>query len=385
MANYTVQAGDTLSGIAAKNGVKMGDITGYASGKANLIRPGEVLSWGNPAGAAPAAPAAPAAASSGMLPDVGAAYQGQIDKVDELAKGRDALISRLNSQEDSNYAALIAKQQSQEKLSDAFSRLRKENGLDDLQSVISQFKTQIYNTKGVLNGLDANINDRTQGTLTTQGQQDRMRQIEGGKINDQLAQLANGLQPAEEAFTAGSNMLGQQLQFMSADQERELQPYKLQIQAFSDRAAREISGYNESSKSILDTNLARINAGLQLSTEEWKQTMEAAAKEKEYANQFKIASMQAANSLATAKISAGASAANNNASISATKEMKAAELGYPSWDAYIKALNTSGGAGNDRAYAELQASKTAAPAAPASAGTGLQGGGSQNWQSVFVK
>lgn len=40
---YVVQAGDTLSGIAAYLGVNMYNITGYSSGDMNLIYPGEVL------------------------------------------------------------------------------------------------------------------------------------------------------------------------------------------------------------------------------------------------------------------------------------------------------------------------------------------------------
>lgn len=40
---YTVKPGDTLSAIGAKYGVDYKKITGYASGNANLIRPGEVL------------------------------------------------------------------------------------------------------------------------------------------------------------------------------------------------------------------------------------------------------------------------------------------------------------------------------------------------------
>lgn len=41
---YTVQPGDTLSGIAAKLGVAQSQITGFHSGNPNLIYPGEVLS-----------------------------------------------------------------------------------------------------------------------------------------------------------------------------------------------------------------------------------------------------------------------------------------------------------------------------------------------------
>lgn len=53
---YTVQAGDTLSGIAAKLGVSTGAISGYRSGNPDLIYPGEVLTInGGSAASKPAA------------------------------------------------------------------------------------------------------------------------------------------------------------------------------------------------------------------------------------------------------------------------------------------------------------------------------------------
>lgn len=53
---YTVQAGDTISGIAAKLGVSTSAISGYRSGNPNLIYPGEVLTInGGSAASKPAA------------------------------------------------------------------------------------------------------------------------------------------------------------------------------------------------------------------------------------------------------------------------------------------------------------------------------------------
>ena len=46
---YTVRPGDTLSGIAAKLGVAQSQITGFHSGNPNLIYPGEVLAIGGAA------------------------------------------------------------------------------------------------------------------------------------------------------------------------------------------------------------------------------------------------------------------------------------------------------------------------------------------------
>lgn len=44
----TVKSGDTLSGIAQREGVSLSDISGFRSGNQNLIYPGEVLSIGKP-------------------------------------------------------------------------------------------------------------------------------------------------------------------------------------------------------------------------------------------------------------------------------------------------------------------------------------------------
>lgn len=49
---YTVQPGDTLSAIAARFGVSVDDISGYRSGDPNLIFPGEVLTIGGARGGA---------------------------------------------------------------------------------------------------------------------------------------------------------------------------------------------------------------------------------------------------------------------------------------------------------------------------------------------
>lgn len=54
---YTVQPGDTLSGIGQKHGVDYKQITGYASGNPNIIRPGEVLNIPDKTGAPTTTPA----------------------------------------------------------------------------------------------------------------------------------------------------------------------------------------------------------------------------------------------------------------------------------------------------------------------------------------
>lgn len=85
--SYTVNAGDTLSQIAAKFGVPVTAISGYRSGDPNKIFPGETLQIGATVAPAPAAPAAPAAPTvpekptEPVIPDA-----TSINPQDELSK-----------------------------------------------------------------------------------------------------------------------------------------------------------------------------------------------------------------------------------------------------------------------------------------------------------
>lgn len=76
MGQYTVQRGDTLSGIAKRLGLSSyRDLSGYRSGNPNLIYAGEVLNYGGGGGApAPAPVAAPAAAPRDYLAEARALY-----------------------------------------------------------------------------------------------------------------------------------------------------------------------------------------------------------------------------------------------------------------------------------------------------------------------
>ena len=71
---YTVQAGDTLSGIAAKLGVATSQISGYRSGNPNLIYPGETLTIGGAAAPAQSTGATYTVKSGDTLSGIAARY-----------------------------------------------------------------------------------------------------------------------------------------------------------------------------------------------------------------------------------------------------------------------------------------------------------------------
>jgi murein DD-endopeptidase MepM/ murein hydrolase activator NlpD len=329
MPSYTVKPGDTLWGIAQSqlgNGANWQQL-GF-TGDPKSLQAGTTLSWGNaPAAATPsAAPAAPAPAATSGAPDAG--NQSLTDFASGTANQRNDLIAKQNAQEQ----ALIDKYKTavtgQESLTGAYDRLTKEAGLDTLGESISTFKNQLYKVKQQLSDLDTNVTDRTKGSFTTEAQRQRQVTAEGVPLNKAISDLGMALQPQLEAFTAGSNMVNTKIGLLSEDQKRQLEPIKLELDRFSDRAAREISGFNSNKELELNALTDKITRGRQLDDREYETAQQLLSEEREFKRQKELIGIEFNNNKT---LQAMKQAADSNGSASITKlieeKRKALQIG----------------------------------------------------------
>lgn len=168
MGQYTVQKGDTLSGIGSRLGVDWKSITGYRSGNPNLIYPGEVLSYGGgtPAPAPAPAPAAPAAAPKSTTQQQVDGLYGDLTNFDKTA---------LNPIDIYNQAL--------EKL-----------GITDARTRVTNLRQALIDNGNLLDSLSGNISQRTSNSLVTEAQRQRLVASEaapivgmGDKLNEQFS------------------------------------------------------------------------------------------------------------------------------------------------------------------------------------------------------
>lgn len=164
MANYTVQKGDTLSAIGARLGVDWRSISGYRSGNPNLIYPGEVLTYGSSTPAPAPAPAAPAPAPA-----------PKVDTVTPLMNELDAFDKNSKNPVDIYNAAL-------ERL-----------GITDARTRVTALRQSLIDNQNLLDNLSGNISARTQNTLVTENQRQRLLAMEaepivgmGARLNQQF-------------------------------------------------------------------------------------------------------------------------------------------------------------------------------------------------------
>lgn len=269
MATYTVKAGDTSSGIASRLGVKVGDLTGFRSKNPSLIYPGETLTYGN---ASPAASSAPSSPGSGD-------YSGLDKFLGDFSTGQQALIDRLKTEQDSQFGEYEAKLNSQEKLSDAYKRVSGETGLTDYTAKVGALQDKLSN-------LDKEITDRTTGSFTDEGQRQNTVAGEAAPLNRDLSKFSYAKAAAQE-------QVGNQVNLISQDQQRELEPLKMKISAFSERAAREMTGFSTGKTNELNLLLEKLHRTQELSDREWQRTEQLAAEERDFAHQKELISIKA--------------------------------------------------------------------------------------------
>lgn len=239
------------------------------------------------------------AIKSGMDPY---AWQSQLYK-----KAQDNLLSKQKNEEEGLFKQFEDKLGGQEKLTDAYGRLKTQAGVPDLQKQLDVYKTEIYKVKGLLDQLDENINERTKGTFTSEAQRNRQVAAEGDPLRTSLSRLGNAAQPYMERLSSAMSEVGTMLGLTKDEQTKELEPIKLRISATTDRFAREISGFNSSKQDQLNALLNQITRGQQLEDQEWARVQQLAAEEREWAKTKEQMQLQFEYDMKKAKASGGGS------------------------------------------------------------------------------
>jgi len=238
-------------------------------------------------------------------------YQQLTDFSNRYRSEQDALLGRQKAEQEGLFGQYEQKLGSQEKLPALYSRLQQEAGIPELQKQRDVFKTQIYGVQGMLDRLDEDVTSRTQGTLTTEAQRRRMVGAEGETLNNQLGRLGTGLQPIADMYNEASSQVGTLLGLNQEQNQLELSPLTMRINALGDRFAREMTGFDNTRQTELNTILDKLNRERALADREWQRAAELAKQEAAFAQQKKL--IQAQMTQSQGRIGTAASTNNRSA------------------------------------------------------------------------
>ncbi len=219
-------------------------------------------------------------------------YQQLTDFSNRYRSEQDALLGRQKAEQEGLFGQYEQKLGGQEKLPALYTRLQQEAGLPELQKQRDVFNTQIYGVKNMLDRLDEDVTSRTQGTITTEAQRRRMVGAEGETLNNQLGRLGTGLQPVADLYNQASSQVGTLLGLTQEQNQLELSPLNMRINALGDRFAREITGFDNTRQTELNTILDKLTRERALADREWQRVAELAKQEAAFAQQKKLIQTQ---------------------------------------------------------------------------------------------
>lgn len=239
---------------------------------------------------APAPASAPVPRAS--LPSAEAAFGPAIQAAKEYSAGLERKLAEQRAEEEALFGQYEVARKAQEPLPDIYKRLTTEAGIPGLQEQISGLSSAITNVKQQLDELASNVIARTRGAGLTEAQRQRVEAAEREPLALQAARLGTALSPLVERLGTAISNVQQLLGLTAQQQEREMEPLRMRIEAISDRFSREITGYNQGKQAELDALLQKLAAGWQLSVNEWNRAQELAAEERNFARQKQLALMQ---------------------------------------------------------------------------------------------
>ena len=199
-----------------------------------------------------------------------------------LMEQRAGLVSSQRGEEEGLYKQLEQVKAGQESLPSAQTRLESQLGVPGLKTQLETARGQVAGVKTQLDTLESDITSRTSGSLVTDAQRRRILASEQAPLQDTLGRLMSGQEVTAVQLSEANQTVGRQLEQIAAQNQLDLQPILMRISTFSDRAAREMSGFDNNSQLQLNSYLDKLGRDRFLSDREWQQTSDLAVQERTF-------------------------------------------------------------------------------------------------------
>lgn len=205
-----------------------------------------------------------------------------MDAQERARAEQERLLAEQRAQEDAALGAFRSRVEGFEKPSAIFSRLEQERGVPQIRERTKGLRQQVGEAEALLEKLPGDVTGRVAGTMTTQGQRNRILAKEQIPITENLQALSRllGTESANlgEAMQAVGDITSSEL----TAQQQSLEPDRLRISMLSDRAARELSAFTQDRERELNILMDKLDRTRQLSDQEFQRAAQLSSQEQAY-------------------------------------------------------------------------------------------------------
>lgn len=203
-------------------------------------------------------------------------------KASGLATQQRQLLATQKKEEEALFGRFETAIAGQEKLPAMYQRISQELGIPGQQEVVGGLRNEILRIEGLLEALPVDVKSRVKGTFTTEAMRRRLEAVETEPLTRGLSTVARAQEKATGTLGELLGGLGTQMGLETTQMEKELLPIKERLDAFGDRAAREITGYTSANQMELDVLMQKVKMAQELTRDEQARAHDLSLLEKQY-------------------------------------------------------------------------------------------------------
>lgn len=165
---------------------------------------------------------------------------------------------------------------------DVYTQLETAAGIPGMKATATTLREQIGSIEDTIKRVDPTIAATTRESMVTEGQREKMSMAGKKPLLERLGELTTGLGRVEQGIQAGMQDLATKVSLFMQGQDQQLEPFRIGIQAMTDRASRLIAAYGIDAQNQFEAYLANIRRGWDLSDQEREEAFKLLESENKY-------------------------------------------------------------------------------------------------------
>ena len=179
---------------------------------------------------------------------------------------------------------------------DIYQGLANSQGLTQQSEAVKRLREETNKVSDLLGSLGEDIMSRTRGLDVSEAQRNRIQAFEQEPLAKQYGTYSTNLSRGEQALAETRGQVGSLAEYAIQGEKQKLQPYEANIEglkyiggvemdAVSDRLAREQSGFSADREMQYNLVMDQLNRNRTLSDRDWEMARQLEAEEREYSRQ----------------------------------------------------------------------------------------------------
>lgn len=218
----------------------------------------------------------------------GSAFKFPDIKLSDVGGSAADFSTTLNQKDDAAFGDYFKKAASQVTPLQAYDQWSNAAGLPAMRKTALNLQGQVDALDESIRRVSSSVDQRSNNSLVTQGQRDRMISAERAPMVDQLDPLSKSLATLTGNINQAESLINNRVGYLTASNAQELDPYKMRMNQVSEQNARAMTGFTADREVKLTTLLAKLASNERVSMAEMQEAAALSREQRQYQQQKEL-------------------------------------------------------------------------------------------------